>query len=378
MEVSRSTKLTVLALLVIQNASSALMMRYSRGVRNETYATTSAVIVSEIVKLCTCMLLIVFGVGESGLNGYANNKYASIASKVQYLVSNSGYTWVPATCYFVQNSLMVVASGNLSAAVYGTLQQLKILSAALFSVFILGRRIAMFKWRALLLLVLGGILIEYHTFTLHESAQLTNANDPFKGTVAMLTVVSISGFAGVMTELLLKNKKLGKEQDLSRPNLSIWDRNIQLAFWSIIFGFVAYIVEIFMVANADVDNVTETSSFFNGWTLNTCILVGLWASGGLLVAFTIKYTNVIIKGFASAISLILMCIGGYVLLNDALDVIFLVGAGVTILATFNYNDTGDSTRTMSNAKPPTPENYSVKNSQETQSLMAEIQQHTKK
>lgn len=56
------------------------------------------------------------------------------------------------------------------------------------------------------------------------------------------------------------------------------------------------------------------------------------------MAMTIKYLDVIIKGFASAISLILICFCGSLFLGDYLDIVFLVGATVTVIATFNYND----------------------------------------
>merc|ERR1719419_50756 len=85
----------------------------------------------------------------------------------------------------------------------------------------------------------------------------------------------------------------------------------------------------------------ESGGVFKGWSHITMLLVVLWTMGGLLVAMTIKYTDVIVKGFASAMSLIVICCGGNVLLGDTLDLVFLVGAGVTIISTFNYNDKGD-------------------------------------
>ena len=159
----------------------------------------------------------------------------------------------------------------------------------------------------------------------------------------MIAIVTISGFAGVITEVLLKNKsfvcgrKMGKSEEVTSPKLalSIWDRNIQLAFWSIVFGAGT------LLLNGDIGGV-EGEGIFEGWSQITMCLVVLWTMGGLLVAMTIKYTDVIIKGFASAVSLIVICIAGNVVLGDTLDLVFMVGAGVTIISTFNYNDKGDS------------------------------------
>ena len=56
--------------------------------------------------------------------------------------------------------------------------------------------------------------MEYHTFSLHNEGALGNTNDPVKGTAAILTIVGLSGLAGVMTELLLKNKKVSRHVPL--------------------------------------------------------------------------------------------------------------------------------------------------------------------
>ncbi len=185
------------------------------------------------------------------------------------------------------------------------------------------------QWRALLLLVSGGLLMEYHTFSLHNEGALgSNTNDPVKGTAAILTIVGLSGFAGVMTELLLKNKKVGGQSNAVA--LSIWDRNIQLSFWSILFGAASLMIDRSWMA--------EPGGLLNGFSAITVLLVAVWTAGGLLVAMTIKYLDVIIKGFASAISLIIICFCGSLFLGDYLDIIFLVGATVTVVATFNYND----------------------------------------
>eukprot|EP01083_Nonionella_stella_P027961 77000_1 len=330
-EVSTNMKLLVLTLLVIQNATQTLLMRYSRGVLNESYNPNVAVIMTECCKFSVCTILIILGIGESGLS----MTHQSIISKIIYLIKNSGYTWVPATCYFIQNTLQYVASENLSSSVYGVLQQMKILSAALASVCILNKKLLFRQWRALLLLVAGGLLMEYHTFTLNDQGVLQNNNDPVKGTAAILTIVGLSGFAGVMTELLLKNKQFhGKltPDNVSEnvPKMSIWDRNIQLSFWSIIFGFISLLI--------NRDWMYRENSLFDGFSAVTAFLIFIWTCGGLLVALTIKYTDVIIKGFASAISLILICLGGYMFLEDYLDIVFLIGATITIIATFNYND----------------------------------------
>merc|ERR1712228_439912 len=186
---------------------------------------------------------------------------------------------------------------------------------------------------------------EYHTFEMNESGHLQNNNDPVKGTAAILTIVSLSGFAGVMTQLLLKDKSTKKTD--STP-LTIWDRNLQFAFWSVLFGIASLFMDTSWMSDG---------GLFGGWTVLTVCLVFVWTAGGLLVAFTIKYTDVIVKGFASAIALILICINGWLLLNDYLDLIFIVGAMVTIIATFNYNSSNQKLKSST----PTTDDTDIEN-----------------
>ena len=329
-------------------------MRYSRGVLNESYHPGSVVLMTECCKLLVCSSIVFFGIGDSKVfikdhnnNNNINGKNRNIITAIIYLIRNSGYTWVPTTCYFIQNSLQYVASENLSSSVFAVLQQMKILSAAIASVLMLKKSLSWTKWRALLLLCCGGLLMEYHTFEMNDIGHLQNSNDPVKGTAAILTIVGLSGFAGVMTQILLKNKSMTKSTSNEKSlQLSIWDRNIQFAFWSVLFGLCS----LFM----DRSWMYDGNGLFHDWSLLTIALVFIWTLGGLLVALTIKYTNVIIKGFASAISLILICINGWLLLSDYLDIIFIVGALVTIIATFNYNDTSQVIQTQNITKSVSP------------------------
>jgi len=234
---------------------------------------------------------------------------------------NSIVMSVPALCYFFNNVLAYTALENLSSSVYGVLQQAKILAFALFSVILLRKKISCSKWRALLLLFMGASLVEHHTFQAHEDS--SNGN-PVKGTIAMMIMVLMSGFSGVYYEKMLKGVSKSPED-----NLSVWDRNVQLAAWSIGFAMFGLF--------KDIDQINKKGMFF-GWSSVTVLQCFLMTSGGLLSAVIIKYCDVIIKGMATTIALIAISLVGWGFLGDALDLIFLNGMGVTILAVFNYNE----------------------------------------
>jgi len=316
-EASTQFKAIILCMLVAQNIGLVLVTRYSRAVLKEQYIPSSVVLMMELSKFCFASTCVALGVEESHLN---SKKWSPFA-KIMWLLQNSLVMGVPAGCYFVQNVLAYTALQNLASSVYGVLQQAKILSAAIFSVIMLRKKISMVKWRALFLLFLGATLVEHHTFEEHNDPE---GGNPVKGSLAMLAMISMSGFAGVYYEKMLKGVNTAPNE-----KLSVWDRNVQLAAWSI--GLACITI------TRDRDVVSEKGLFY-GWSGVTVVQCLLSTMGGLLVAIIIKYCDVIIKGFAVSLSLIGISIVGWLLLGDVLDLIFLIGMGVTIIAVFNYND----------------------------------------
>jgi len=310
-------KIICLVAFVAQNTGLVTVTRYSKAVLKEEYIASSVVLMMEVTKLifaATCVHL-------KKQDSFLNNKDWTTVRKLIWLIKNSLVMSVPALCYFFNNVLAYTALENLSSSVYGVLQQAKILTAAIFSVILLRKKISSSRWRALLLLFFGASLVEHHTFQQHE----TNASgNPVTGTIAMMTMISASGFAGVYYEKMLKGTNKSPED-----MLSVWDRNVQLAFWSIGFAILG--------VGKDVGQVKQKGLFF-GWSLVTIFQCFLMTSGGLLSAVIIKYFDVIIKGMATTIALILISFMGWGLLGDKLDLIFLNGMGVTIIAVFYYNE----------------------------------------
>jgi len=310
-------KAICLSALVAQNTGLVTVTRYSKAVLKEDYIASSVVLMMEVTKLifaATCVHL-------KREDSFLNNKDWSTIRKLVWLIKNSLVMSVPALCYFFNNVLAYTALENLSSSVYGVLQQAKILAAALFSVILLRKKISFTKWRALLLLFMGASLVEHHTFQNHQDNVIGN---PMKGTIAMVIMIFSSGFSGVYYEKMLKGVNKSPED-----NLSVWDRNVQLATWSIGFAMFGLF--------KDKDQINEKGLFF-GWSLVTILQCFLMTSGGLLSAVIIKYCDVIIKGMATTISLVAISIVGWGFLGDILDLVFMNGMGVTILAVFNYNE----------------------------------------
>lgn len=67
---------------------------------------------------------------------------------------------IPAGLYTLQNNLLFVALSNLDAATYQVTYQLKIITTALFSVWLLNKKLDSLKWASLVILMAGVCLIQ--------------------------------------------------------------------------------------------------------------------------------------------------------------------------------------------------------------------------
>jgi UDP-sugar transporter A1/2/3 len=297
--------------------------------------------------------------------------------------------------YMMTNMLAYYALARVEASVYTVILQLKIFTTAGLSVVILGKHISMTKWRALFLLVIGCILVVSPTFnqcicdevgitnrriledSSHEASSAIillgnsikmsfnsiisnfvcssnrrlseskennsedslNSFDSVAGIVAVLAMVTLSGYAAVYFEGMLKEQK---------TKMSVWERNFQLALYSIVILIGVMLWErqykIYLNRNSESADSLESYVPFKGWTHNTVIIVILQSGGGLLVAATLKYADAILKTLATCGAIVISAILGYFFLGGSLDVIIAMGCVCTILAIFNYTfeEKGDS------------------------------------
>ncbi|KAM7400993.1 hypothetical protein PAMA_005273 [Pampus argenteus] len=305
-----------LGVLVLQTTSLVLTMRYSRTMKEEgpRYLASSAVVSAEILKILACTLLVL---SENNFSVRAMNQLLK-----EEIVNKSVETMklaIPAGIYTLQNNLLYVALSNLDAATYQVTYQLKILTTALFSVSMLGKKLGLHQWLSLLFLMAGVTLVQWPTESEGDSEQkVLSAGTQFVGLMAVLMACVSSGFAGVYFEKILKETKQ-----------SVWVRNIQLGLFGFVFAFLGMIMY-------DGQRVRE-SGIFQGYNTITCTVVVLQALGGLVIAVVIKYADNILKGFATSLSIIVSTVISYFLLEDFNPTsVFFLGAILVIAATFLY------------------------------------------
>ncbi|KAJ1567396.1 hypothetical protein HK405_006114 [Cladochytrium tenue] len=307
------------------------------------YLASTAVLLSELLKVVICLAVL----ARQRLRQSRSLDMTAMARDVFGAESDCLKMLVPAGLYVVQNNLQFVAVRNLDPATFQVSYQFKIITTALFSVWLLSRSLSQQKWVSLFLLTAGIALVQMPRSsggggTAHTRQDGNGDDDEEVARRALMQLTGLSavalacvssGLAGVWFEKVLKGSKG-----------SLWVRNAQLSLFSLV---PALLVGVILVDGAKVAKL----GFFQGYTVWTWAVIVLQAGGGLIVSLVVKYADNIIKGFATSISIILSSVASVYLFNFSMSRNFVIGAGMVLFATHLY---GSSAKPAAAAekKPP--------------------------
>ena len=294
---------------------SALLLAAQSQQKEKRYLNSTAVTLSEVLKLITSILAI-----------YGSSKSAGAAVRV---VINTLFGMpdqmirvaMPSLLYTIQNNIIYIALSHLDAVSFQITYQLKIVAALVASRILLRKKASAGRWLSVLLLTAGVILVQLslNDNTNDEGASAEGAEGaaeaadeataggegaggsssssadaaaPKKnrllGVLFVLIACLCSGLAGAVMELLLKGTSLPLPQ-----------RNLQVSFVSLLLA------SIHMLTN-DMEALRQRG-FFQGYTADVWAMVSLDSAGGLLVSMLLKYTTAMLKNFAAPIGIILNC-----------------------------------------------------------------------
>jgi UDP-sugar transporter A1/2/3 len=268
-------KMMLLVGMVFQNSATVLVGRYTRSSvpTEELYVVNHLILVCEVGKLILSCIFEWYTTGGKLMDSVRVNIIDAPYDAIKIMV--------PALLYLVQNSLLYVALSNLTAPMFQVTYQAKLVTTAVVSVIMLNRKYSFQQWMCLVLLSIGVAVV-----VLGESGdkkQDDTTAGPQSLTVGLFAVTIAcfsSALAGVYFEKVIKTGKTG-----SKKPVSVWMRNIQLAFFTIVTASMKEIVS----GAKPVGDANEP--YFHGFTYWVWILVGLQAGGGLLVAAVIKYAD---------------------------------------------------------------------------------------
>ncbi|XP_068433313.1 CMP-sialic acid transporter [Clinocottus analis] len=306
--VSVGFKLYCLTVMTLVAATYTVVLRYTRTISSELYFSTTAVCITEVIKLILSLGMLTKETGSPVRLKNALVEHVLCSPKELLKLS------VPSVVYAVQNNMAFLALSNLDAAVYQVTYQLKIPCTALCTVLMLNRSLGRLQWFSVFMLCGGVTLVQWRPA---EATKLQIEQNPFLGFLAIAIAVLCSGFAGVYFEKVLKSS-----------DTSLWVRNIQMY----LSGIVVTLIGVYIT---DGEKVQEKGFFF-GYTPWVCVVVLLASVGGLYTSVVVKYTDNIMKGFSAAAAIILSTVASVVMFGLQITIPFASGALLVCVSIYLY------------------------------------------
>ncbi|KAI0053932.1 nucleotide-sugar transporter [Auriscalpium vulgare] len=329
-------KYVSLVTLAVQNAAMSIVMHYSRVSipPSEAYSPASAVLLNEMLKGSISFVIALWRVSTlESRRPLTGNMFSPFRQLLREIFSPDCWKLsIPALLYVVQNSLQFVAVSNLPVATFQVTYQMKILTTAAFSVVLLRKRLSPMKWASLFFLAIGVAIVQIQTSTsaepvrqveqvvgsAHDSApRYMHVMSPLKGFGAVTAACFTSGLAGVYFEMVLKGSKA-----------DLWVRNVQLSLFSLLPAFIP------VLYTPTTHTFHDLFKNFGGWAWATLLIQ---VFGGLVTAVVIKYSDNILKGFATSLSIVLSFLASVILFHFSITPSFVVGSSTVLAATWLYN-----------------------------------------
>jgi len=264
--VSRQTciYIGVCALLALQNSSYTLLRRYGHGVLKEAASSQSILAVGEIMKAGFCMYMVLRSrpsreSRETGEDETRGEPPTSIGDVAKRLAFTSAPMAVPAFIFLAMNLLSFVSLHRISASAFTLIQQSKLIATAVLSRVVLGKELSQARWRALFTLLCAVLIICFETRpSAREAQKCTESPSSGGGGVAasghvrelaasssgaaaaeqasatLRAAEYVVGVSAVSLEAILSGfSNVYFERVLKSTSLSLWERNVQLAGYSL-------------------------------------------------------------------------------------------------------------------------------------------------
>lgn len=332
-------RLFLLFMMTAQNSSVVLVTRYTRaGMAPESlYVINDLVMITEVGKLVLAAALEYNATNGGLMHSMKENIFDRPLDFLRILI--------PSLLYLIQNSVLYIAISNLTAPMFQVTYQCKLLTTAIVSVVMLQRRYTLKQWLCLTALGMGVAIVvlgareEGHSTKAAEDQDDVNAQNLLAGLTAVTVACLCSAFAGVYFEKVLKRPTNDGGQ--ARAPVSMWMRNIQMAFFSICIALINMYREYDdrgVTGEMDQDNNPMTKPFLHGFTAWAWVIVALQAGGGLLVAAVIKYADNVLKGMATGVSVATGTFASTFLFGTQLSMQFGVGAAMILVSVYFFSN----------------------------------------
>jgi solute carrier family 35 (UDP-sugar transporter), member A1/2/3 len=323
-------------MMVSQNFATVLVCRYTRSrvPKDQLYEVNHLVLVCEVGKFILSGML-EFKISNGKL-------WRSVETHILKRPMDALKILVPALLYLVQNTLLYVALSNLTAPLFQVTYQAKLVMTAIASVLMLNRTYSTQQWICLCAISVGVaiVVLGEKRDDPNEMPDLGEApQNLVTGLIAVTIACVSSAIAGVYFEKVLKkadNSKDPRKDVVEEP--SLWMRNLQLSFFSILIAYFQGVYDSSFHRDAEAAALTASRPYLHGFSFWTWILVLLQAGGGLLVAAVIKYADNVLKGLATGVSVVAATGFSVVFLDTPLKSEFGVGTGLILTSVYLFSN----------------------------------------
>lgn len=214
-------------------------------------------------------------------------------------------------------------------ATFQVTYQMKLLTTAGFSVLLLRKKLLSSQWLALFLLAIGVGLVQIQLGTAKAvptgvaSVGHVHTMNGLKGFMAVAAACFTSGLAGVYFEMVLKNSQA-----------DLWVRNVQLSLFSLLPALAPVLFSHASSIGPGAGWVSVMFRNFGAWAWAT---VAVQVFGGLVTAMVIKYSDNILKGFATSLSIVISFLASVLLFDFNITFTFILGSSIVLIASWLYN-----------------------------------------
>ena len=330
--------IAVCALLALQNSSYTLLRRYGHGVLKEAASSQSILAVGEIMKAIFCMYMVTRSLParepkETGEVETREEPPTSIVAVAKRLALTSTPMAVPALIFLAMNLLSFVALHRISASAFTLIQQSKLIATAVLSRVVLDKRLSTARWRALFTLLCAVLIICFETRPTRDRGCADGSSSSAGGggstaatseSAALRAAEYLVGVSAVTLEAILSGfSNVYFERVLKSTSLSLWERNVQLAGYSLcIYVPMA---------------LWEHGSLLYGWSALTWVIAFLGALGGILIGLVISYMDSITKNLALSVAIVLTACVDHMCFDGPMTLNIIAAASIIITSIVSYS-----------------------------------------
>jgi len=151
------------------------------------------------------------------------------------------------------------------------------------------------------------------------------SHEQFLGVAATVLIATLSGFAAVYTEGVLKRGG----STIQKQEHTLAYMQIQMALASLLIIGAFALVQDF--------SVIVERGLWHGFNVAALVAVVSSALGGLIVSAVLKYADSVLKGYATALSVILTGILSMLFFGTTVDSLFVLAVAFVACSVIMYN-----------------------------------------